>query len=221
MTRARRPRLAGCASTDWGFPAARFRSVTEPSGSVLAHSEIIVILADHPAGLTGDELAVELYHADAPTSTIRAELARLRALLGAESIGSRRLRPCAQPECDWLAVTAYLAAGRVREAVRAYRGPLLPRSDAPGVVTRRMRLERELRAAVLASGDTDLLVSWTRTPWGADDLPVWERQVSALPGRSPLANMARAEARHLHHEFAADATGGGATPLPAASEAIS
>ena len=140
------------------------------------HSEIIVILADHPAGLTGDELAVELYHADAPTSTIRAELARLRALLGAEWMGSRAYLLRAQPECDWLAVTAYLAAGRVREAVRAYRGPLLPRSDAPGVVTRRMRLQRELRAAVLASGDTDLLVSWTRTPWGADDLPVWRRR---------------------------------------------
>ena len=34
-------------------------------------------------------------------------------------------------------------------------------------------LHRELRAAVLGSGVPDLMASWTRTRWGADDLPMW------------------------------------------------
>ena len=46
------------------------------------HSEIMIILAACPAGLTGDELAYLLYPDDLISSTLRAELVRLRALLG-------------------------------------------------------------------------------------------------------------------------------------------
>jgi hypothetical protein len=165
------------------------------------HSEIAVILLDHPEGLTGDQLAIELYPEDVQTSTLRAEMTRLRTLLGADVLDSRpyRFRVLAEP--DWDTVPALLAAGRVREAVRAYRGPLLPQSDAPGVVGRRELIERQLRAAILTSGEPDLMAVWTRSRWGADDLEMWQRQIAAMSPASPLRPLAIAEARRLDREL--------------------
>jgi hypothetical protein len=169
------------------------------------HSEIMVILLDHPEGLTGDQLAIEVYPEDVHTSTLRAEMTRLRGLLGPDVLDSRPYRLRTPAESDWQAVPGLLAAGRVRDAVRAYRGPLLPQSDAPGVVARRDRIERELRAAVLASQEADLMAVWTRSRWGAEDLQMWQRQIAVMPPSSPLRPLAVAEARRLDREF------GGAT----------
>jgi hypothetical protein len=87
--------------------------------------------------------------------------------------------------------------------MRAYRGPLLPQSDAPGVVQRRESIERQMRAAVLALAEPDLMVAWTRSRWGADDLEMWQRQARTLPPTSPLRPLAVAEARRLDHELRA------------------
>ncbi|HEV7205359.1 MAG TPA: GAF domain-containing protein [Jatrophihabitans sp.] len=167
------------------------------------HSEIMVLLVDRPEGLTGDQLAIELYADDVRGSTIRAELTRLRALLGADLLDSRPYRLRSTPACDWLRVGELIEAGRVAEAIRAYRGPLLPQSDAPGVVARRERLERDLRAAVYASGDLDLMMAWTRSRWGADDVQMWERQAGLLPESSPLRPLAVTEVRRLNRELGA------------------
>ncbi|MGH3371414.1 MAG: GAF domain-containing protein, partial [Nocardioidaceae bacterium] len=56
------------------------------------HSEILLLLASAPRGLSGDELAVLLYEEDNPASTLRAELYRLRQLLGEELFASRPYR---------------------------------------------------------------------------------------------------------------------------------
>lgn len=169
------------------------------------HSEILVILVDHPDGLTAEQLEIEVYAADVHSSTMRAEMARLRALLGPDVMQSRPYRLTVETECDWQAVDAHLAAGRVRDAWRAYQGPLLPQSEAPGVVARRETQQRQLRAAVIASGAPDLMVAWTRSRWGADDLELWQRQAHALPHSSPLRAMAAAEAFRLERELASPA----------------
>lgn len=163
------------------------------------HSEIITVLADEPDGLTGEQLAIEVYPDDnaAPTSTMRAELTRLRSLLGAHVLDSRPYRLIVDVESDVQDVRSLLAAGRVRDAVRFYVGPLLPQSDAPGVVERRDRLQAELRAAVLAAGLPELMVAWTRSRWGADDIAMWRRQAAALPQSSPLRALAAAESDRL------------------------
>jgi hypothetical protein len=46
------------------------------------HSEIVALLAAHPEGLTSRELARELYGPDGRRVTVRAEMSRLRRLLG-------------------------------------------------------------------------------------------------------------------------------------------
>jgi hypothetical protein len=165
------------------------------------HSEILVALVDHPDGLTAEELEVEVYAADVHSSTMRAEMTRLRALLGRDVIESRPYRLIVETDCDWMAVGAHLAAGRIRDAVRAYRGPLLPQSESPGIVARRESLQEQVRGAVMYSREPDLMVAWTRSRWGADDLPMWRQQAESLPATSPLRPLAAAEARRLEREF--------------------
>ena len=166
------------------------------------HSEIMIILAACPAGLTGDELAYLLYPDDLISSTLRAELVRLRTLLGGQVLASRPYRLSCEVTSDWAAVSAQLAAGDLAEALRLYRGPLLPRSEAPGVVQVREDLDRALRAAILASGQPEFLIGWTRSRWGADDLEMWQRLCSVLPASSPLWPFAAATAAKLDADLA-------------------
>ncbi|GAB4010998.1 GAF domain-containing protein [Nocardioides ultimimeridianus] len=169
------------------------------------HSELMALLAAAPGGMGGDELGVLLYEDDRPSaasSTLRAELNRLRNLLGDELLASRPYRLTSSLTGDWLAVTAQLAAGDVRAAMRAYGGPLLPRSTAPGVVAMRDELESMLRRAVLGSGAADLMSAWTRSAWGRDDYEMWEAQRRAVPATSPLRALVDGQLDRLDRELA-------------------
>ncbi|MET7417598.1 GAF domain-containing protein [Dactylosporangium sp. NPDC005555] len=170
------------------------------------HSELLVLLLQHPEGLTGDQLGLELYGDELNPVTVRAELSRLRRILG-PLLSSRPYRLQEPVTGDFQDVTALLRRGDVPAAMRAYDGPLLPGSDAPGIVRLRRLVEGQLRAAVRASHDPALLDAWTRTPWGSDDLWMWEALATALPPGSPRAAMALDRIRQLGDEYApADAT---------------
>ncbi|GAA4086668.1 GAF domain-containing protein [Nocardioides kongjuensis] len=161
------------------------------------HSEILALLACSPAGLSGDELGVLLYEEDGGTSTLRAELNRLRGLLGDELLASRPYRLTAPVTGDWLAVEAQLAAGDLRSAMRGYGGPVLPRSTAPGVVRLRESLAASLRQALLRSGAPDLMSTWTRSGWGRDDYDMWLAQRSVVPAASPMRALVEGQIARL------------------------
>ncbi|KAB1979296.1 GAF domain-containing protein [Streptomyces triticiradicis] len=158
------------------------------------HSEILVLLARHPEGLTGDELQCALYEDESVTPvTLRAELARLRRSLGPELLGSRPYRLTRPVESDVAVVERRLGTGAVTAAAAVYAGPLLPGSTAPAVVRLRRRLADGLRTAIIARRDPDLLADWARAPWGEDDLDVW-RALSALrPAATVHARVAELE----------------------------
>lgn len=166
------------------------------------HSEIIVGLGRYPDGCTADQLDVEVYPVGSGGSTLRVEIGRLRALLGEDVLASRPYRLVGELEFDWQAVQTHLVAGRVRDALTAYAGPLLPASEAPVVVELRETLESSLRRAVLRSGEADLMALWTKSRWGAADLEMWERQSTLLPFRSPLRAVAEAQAERLRRDWA-------------------
>ena len=167
------------------------------------HSDILVALADSPDGLTAEELEFEVWPTGVQSSTVRAELVRLRSLVGHEVLQSRPYRLTCEVRADWRMVAGQLAARRTGDALRAYAGPLLPHSEAPGVVRRRTELEAELRGAVLASGQADLMVAWTRSRWGAEDLPMWQSQQHILPPGSPLRPAVDAAIGRLERELRA------------------
>ncbi len=165
------------------------------------HSEILVLLASTVRGLSGDELAVLLYQEDGSTSTLRAELNRLRHLLGDTLLASRPYRLVAELTADWLAVEAHLARGDVAAALRRYRGPLLPASVAPGVLRLRENLDASLRESILRSRQPDLMSTWTRSSWGTDDYDMWRAQLDALGPTSPLRPLAAGQLARLDREF--------------------
>ncbi|MEU8585818.1 GAF domain-containing protein [Streptomyces sp. NPDC048664] len=163
------------------------------------HSEILVLLTRHPEGLTGDELLCALYEDESVTPvTLRAELARLRRVLGPGLLASRPYRLAAAVASDVSVVERRLASGAVAKAASAYRGPLLPRSQAPAVARLRRQLGDGLRAALIARGDPDLLADWAHSPWGEDDVGVWR----ALTAARPTAAV-RARVRELEGELEA------------------
>jgi hypothetical protein len=166
------------------------------------HSEILLLLASAPRGLSGDELAVLVYEDDGGASTLRAELNRLRSLLGEDVLASRPYRLTGAITGDWLALEAHLAAGDLRAAMRGYRGPVLPRSTAPGVVRLREQLHMGLREAVRRSGQADLMSTWTRSSWGADDYEMWVAQRSALDASSPMLALVDGQLARLDLDLA-------------------
>jgi hypothetical protein len=165
------------------------------------HSELLVLLLVHPEGRTGDQLGFDLYADDLNPVTVRAELSRLRRILGPELLDSRPYRLRAEVDADFLTVTRLLERGLVAEALDAYAGPLLPSSDAPGVARLRRLIDSRLRSAVLSAADPHLIQTWLGTPWGAEDLQMWEAYATALPVGSPARPLATKRVIQLAAEY--------------------
>lgn len=110
----------------------------------LRHSEILVLLADAPDGMTGDELAMALSGREYASVTIRAEMSRLRSALGSLGPSSRPYRLDADLQTDIRDVRDLLDAGDLAGAEAAYVGPVLPQSIAPGVAAVRAELATRL-----------------------------------------------------------------------------
>jgi hypothetical protein len=113
--------------------------------------EILALLALDPDGWSPERLRAALY-GDRPVtaSTFKAEISHLRRALGG-GITTRRYALTTPVSCDAGEVLAALERGDTESALRLYRGPLLPRSSAPGIDEWRTHLEVAVREAVLAS----------------------------------------------------------------------
>ncbi|MEU1678883.1 GAF domain-containing protein [Micromonospora zamorensis] len=167
------------------------------------HSELLVLLLHHPEGRTGVQLGLDLYGDDRlHPVTLRAELSRLRRVLGPELLDSRPYRLRGTVRADFTTLAHRLDQGDAAGALDAYSGPLLPGSDAPGVTRLRRLIDGHLRAAVLATADPALLAAWTATPAGADDLVAWQALARALPVGAPRRPLALARIDQLAREYA-------------------
>ena len=95
----------------------------------LRRAELLALLALHPAGLTAEQLALQLYGEDGNPTTARAEVHRLRAQLGEEVIRTKPYRLRAEVDADFLAARMALRARDARAALAVARAPLLARSE--------------------------------------------------------------------------------------------
>ncbi|SBS72867.1 Uncharacterized 47.3 kDa protein in thcA 5'region [uncultured Mycobacterium sp.] len=182
-TAPRRPRLAvlGPERPRW--------LVTDEFGHLRAtpltgrHADILVLLSRHPEGLSADHLAMLLDDKDLDVVTVRAEMSRLRKVVGAEVIDSRPYRLLVSITTDIGEVDETLDAGDVMAALDRYPGPLLPQSISPAVGRLRTEMTMTLRAAVLATGDPAVLRRWLNSPDGRDDRDGWRAlHDGTLPG---------------------------------------
>ncbi|WP_241037966.1 phytochrome sensor protein [Blastococcus litoris] len=162
-----------------------------PSGPVelsLRHSELLLLLAEAAVageGRTASQLAAECHPGEAAEVTVRAELSRLRRLVGPELVGSRPYRLTGRLDTDLDRVRRLLARGAVGEALERYPGAVLPGSRAPGVATARERVAALLRQAVLRSRRPELLLRYAQLPEARDDVAVWQTCLEWLPASSP------------------------------------
>ena len=163
------------------------------------HSEVILLLLAHPLGMSGEQLADSIYGDFADPATVRVEMARLRRVIG-DLLESRPYRLACPVPADYLEVTAALHRGDTGAALGGYPGPLLPRSEAPGVVTRRRWLEAQLRSSVLAASDPHLLLGWAERD-GFEDLEIWERLATVLPAGSAPAALAAVRIAELCADY--------------------
>ncbi|MGZ4506562.1 MAG: GAF domain-containing protein [Blastococcus sp.] len=177
--------------------------LTLPMGPVelsLRHSELLLLLAEASVageGRSAVQLAAECHPGDAAPVTVRAELSRLRHLVGAGLIGSRPYRLLGPLDTDLDRVRRLLARGSVGAALECYPGVVLPGSRAPGVALARERVSALLRQAVLRSRRPELLLRYAQLPETRDDAVVWQACLDWLPASSPRRAAAAAQLLRL------------------------
>jgi hypothetical protein len=148
------------------------------------HTEILVLLAGQPRGMTTEQIAVAVYGDPGRPATVRTALCRLRKAL-APWLHSERHHVSLEIEADFLIVQRLLRAGRAREAARRYPAALMPHSEAPGVADARDELDRWVRSAVMTSDDQEALWAWVGSDPGCDDVPAWKRFLADVDFADP------------------------------------
>jgi hypothetical protein len=170
--------------------------------------ELLTLLAARPAGMTSEELAADLYGDAGRPGAVRVQVFRLRKDLG-PWVETSPYRLALDVESDVTRVGGLLERGLVREAAERYQRPLLPNSEAPGVVRAREALEGWLRHAVMTSDDAEALWAWVRSTSGRDDLAGWKRLLANLTYHDPRRSLAASRVRALRAVY------GVLTPVPA------
>lgn len=160
------------------------------------HTEMLLLLWLCPEGLSAEQLALEVYGEQGRPGTVRTEMHRLRAQLGA-TVGERPYRLLAPMGCDLSDVEDRVQRGDLRGALARYPGPALAHTEVPRLVELRDRVDDALRAAVLASGQTDLLELWLRTPTGRDDYEASRALMVGLEREDPRRAGERSRLRRL------------------------
>ncbi|NDL59771.1 transcriptional regulator [Phytoactinopolyspora mesophila] len=150
----------------------------------LRHTELLLLLAVHPDGLSAGELAWKMYEQDAAEVTVRAEVSRLRKAWPTLVAPTSPYRLNVELKTDAADVAESLQRGAYRRALDLYRGPALPRSEAPGVAEHRDHLHEWLRQALLRYAGVDVLLRYARSVPGRDDLEVWQACLERLPNGS-------------------------------------
>ena len=162
----------------------------------LRQAELLTLLALCPEGLTSEQLALALYGDRGKPVTIRAEVSRLRQVLG-QALLSRPYRLADPFQSDFQDVARMIENGQLARALKHYPDQLLPRCEVPLIVEARQRLDGSIRNAVLASANPDLLASWCAGPSGRDDQPAAELLLGLLPVDDERHPAARARAQRL------------------------
>lgn len=158
------------------------------------HAELLVLLQEHPSGVSAAELAEDLHGTAGADGTVRAELVRVRkALVGAfgedgasVTLASRPYRLEGRLDGDVHAVRRALAAGDVAAVLEVYAGHVLPDSEAPGIVRLRDRLHAHVREVVLEHGTWEQMWAFAQLSEAAEDERVLTEVLRAAPCDSPV-----------------------------------
>jgi len=197
--------LQSLAQGLWHYPSPEARPLLEAALSTLQTewAEEALRAAAHLAALEGVPLpapyrrmARALYPVPNPQA-LKSELCRLRQQ-GFE-VQPRPYRLCTPIEADFLKLQEALQHHRLAEALSLYQGPLLPKSQAPGIELLRNHLEEQLKGAVLRQPDPEPLYRLAQKI--PDDLVLWEALLERLPEPDPRRPAVRAWVRRLNAQY--------------------
>ncbi|HET6449459.1 MAG TPA: GAF domain-containing protein [Conexibacter sp.] len=160
------------------------------------HSELLALLALRPSGWRAEELASELFRDLGKPVSVRAELARLRRVLG-DVIDAQPYRLRAPICADFMELESELSAGRATEGLDRFAGELLPSSTVPSIAETRFRLTTSLRESVMAAADPELLRRWLQLPVGDDDAQACRALMALCPPADFRHTLAAGRLRRL------------------------
>ena len=197
-------RIVGNGVTKGSLPSAPARSVLRILGRDQAvierdgcdpvtlsarHSEILTALVWNRSGLSAEALSECIYGQDASVVTIRAEMNRLKKILGENECGffleSRPYRVVGTLESDMERVLTFVDRGAHRVALAKYVGQVLPSSSAPVIDEVRSVVRARVREALLADASVDVLLEYAKTEDAIDDVEVWRACLHLLAPGSP------------------------------------
>lgn len=179
------------------------------------HAELLLLLHLHPDGIRGAELAEQLHGDPRHEGTVRAEVVRLRRLLGTggpspegrtlpegsrPGIASRPYRLLGEVDSDLRRVRQALDRADVAALLDAHRGPLLPASDAPAVVRAREELAAHVREVVLEHASAAQLWRYAQRPEVAGDAEVLMTVLALAPPDAPERSAAVVRLEALRRE---------------------
>jgi hypothetical protein len=162
----------------------------------LRNAELAALLAMRPDGYRTEELLLDLYGDAGKEGNLKALISRLRKSL---PILAQPYRLEDSVASDVAQLERLLAAGDLAQALELYKGPLLPESEAPGIVNARERIDEGLRQAVMASGEPELTIRLARK--FPDDLELWETAKDVTPKDDPAYPLIQARVRRIRSEW--------------------
>ncbi len=169
------------------------------------HAEILTVLALAPEGMPAERLTLEVYGETGRPDSLRAEISRLRHLLG-PVIDSRPYRFSVNVSTDFDELEEMIGDGRLASALERYRGVLIPDSEVPMIRDARVRLDGLVRSAVISSEDPVLISRWCATASGRDDLEAAELLLTLLGEDDAELQGAIARAERLREALPAATT---------------
>ncbi len=163
------------------------------------HSELFLTLHLRPAGMTAEELTLAVWGERAKPVNARAELSRLRRVLGPR-LQASPYRLSGDVRTDFDEVGDLIDRDRLGDALDRYPGRLLPRSEVPIVCEARQLLDERLRTALIARRSPALLERWLTSPSGADDAVACHELLALLPDGDERREVALSHLRRITAE---------------------
>lgn len=97
-------------------------------------------------------------------------------------------------------------------ALGMYRGPVLPRSQAPAITRLRSEVSALLRDGVLNDGAPDIVLQYLALQEAEYDVEAWRLALRILPARSPRRAAVVAHVEWLDRELSAPRPIGSSSP---------
>jgi transcriptional regulator of acetoin/glycerol metabolism len=145
-------------------------------------TEILALLAMHPEGLSLEHLHALLYGDQSVTpSTLKAEVSHLRSALGGQ-LASRPYRLMMPTLIDVDNVIGLIRQGKVRQAVAAYGGDLLPGTNSPALTELADYVAVAVREALMTDPQPEAVVRYSQiAPYDTEVLEVCLAVLGADP----------------------------------------